>query len=194
MSAGDLIHPEERTTTADQVAILLSDATRWYAAHLLLFVGMLLFIPGILAVTELAAERKAVAGHAARILILIATAAFSAIFVFEMLLGRFILDGADAAAAAGLLQTFQSVQVFGAIAPAALAFFVGIGLVLFALAQAPGPFRWPASTLALGAIFIFAEIASSQVVLSQIGNLLILFAGAGFAWHILRAKPAPSGA
>ena len=184
MSIGDLVHPAERTDAADQITILMDGATRWYAAHLLLFIGSLLFIPGILALTGLAAERRPAAGYAAQLLMLISSAALSAVFVFEMLLARVVIDDADGATA--LLETFESVEVFGPIAPALLAFFVGTGLVVFTLVPAPAPFRWPAAGLALGAIFIFAEIVSSEVILSQIGNILVFLAGTAFAWLIVR--------
>src|SRR5215213_8947 len=105
MSIGDLFHPEERMDRAAQIAILVQDATRWYAAHLLLFIGMLLSIPGLLALASLTARLKPAAGYAARILVLIGAAAFAAIFVGEMLIGRFVTDGADAAAAKALLDS-----------------------------------------------------------------------------------------
>jgi hypothetical protein len=46
MSVGDLIHPPETWNAAAQVAIVGASALRWYGAHLLLFIGMLLFVPG----------------------------------------------------------------------------------------------------------------------------------------------------
>ena len=49
MSVGDLMHPHESWDAAAQVAMIAQSASRWYVAHLLLFVGMLLFVPGILA-------------------------------------------------------------------------------------------------------------------------------------------------
>ncbi len=48
MSIGDLLHPEERMDPSEQIAILVGQASRWYTAHLLLFIGMMLFIPGLL--------------------------------------------------------------------------------------------------------------------------------------------------
>ena len=42
MSIGDLLHPEERMLPAEQIAIVVDHASRWYTAHLLLYVGMLL--------------------------------------------------------------------------------------------------------------------------------------------------------
>jgi hypothetical protein len=138
----DLLHPEERMAPAEQMAILVEDASRWYTAHLLLFIGMVLFIPGLLAFAALTEARKPAVGYAARILVLIGTAAISSVFVGEMLIGRFVLDGADPAAAT-------------------------------------------AATILIGALFVLAEILSAQVVLSQIGNVLVFFGSAAIAWLIL---------
>jgi hypothetical protein len=188
MSIGDLVHPEEDLDAADQVAILVDDASRWYSAHLLLFIGMALFVPGILAISELASRRRPFVGYVARVLMLISAAALSAIFVFEMLLGRFLLDGADPATSTQLLDTFQSGRVFGAIAPFALAFFVAVALVVFALVQPNGPFRWPSVILGLGAALILAEIISAEVLLSQAGNVLVFVATSAFAWQIVKTR------
>ncbi len=46
MSIGDLFHPEESLDNGDQATIVVEHAQRWYAAHLMLFVGIVLFIPG----------------------------------------------------------------------------------------------------------------------------------------------------
>jgi hypothetical protein len=125
MAIGDLLHPEERMHPSEQIAILVSHASRWYTAHLLLFVGMMLFIPGLLALAALTEARKPAAGYAARILILVGTAAVASIFVAEMLVGRFVLDGGDPAAATDLLESMFSGPILAAVGPAMLAFFVG---------------------------------------------------------------------
>jgi hypothetical protein len=186
MSAGDLVHPPETWDMAAQVAIVTASAGRWYAAHLLLFVGMLLLVPGILALSMLTEERNPAAGYAARLLILVSVGALSAVFVFEMLLGRFIALGPDRTAAVTLLQAFQSPAVFMALVPGLLAFFVGTALFVTPLASRAGPYRWPAVVFALGAALILGEIVLAEVLLSQIGNIVILIAGIGFARRLLR--------
>jgi hypothetical protein len=188
MSVGDLIHPPERWDPAAQVAIVAESASRWYGAHLLLFLGMLLFVPGILALTELAADRKPAAGYAARLLLLVSVGALSAVFVFEMLLGRFIVTGADPSTAVSLLQTFQAGGIFGALGPGLIAFFIGTALVVVPLLSTASPLRWPAIALALGALLIMGEIILAEVLLSQMGNILILVAGSGFASVLLRGR------
>jgi hypothetical protein len=189
MSVGDLFHPAEAHDPTAQIAILAESASRWYVAHLLLFVGGLVFVPGILALTRLAIVRRPLMGRAARLLMLVSVGALSSVFVFEMLLGRFIVEGSDLATAAALLETFQSPAVFLALLPGLLAFFVGTALFVFPLSEAAGPCRWPALGFALGAALILGEIILAEVLLSQIGNIVILVAATAFARLLLLDQP-----
>jgi hypothetical protein len=182
------MHPHESWDPAAQVAIVADSASRWYVAHLLLFVGMLVFVPGILALSEVVAKRRPAAGYAARVLLVVSVGALSAVFVCEMLLGRFVSQGADQAAALLLFETFQSGAILGALMPGLLAFFIGTALFVTPLASTTGPLRWPALCFALGAILIMGEIILAKVLLSQIGNILILVAGIAFALLLLRGR------
>ena len=186
MSVGDLFHPHETWDVAAQVAMVAEAPTRWYAAHLLLFIGMLLFVPGIFVLSSLAVERRPVRGYAARVLLLLSVGALSAVFVSEMLLGRFAITGPGEAATVALFQTFQSASILGALMPGLLAFFIGVGLFVATVASQPGPLRAPAFFLALGAALILGEIILAQVLLSQIGNIMILVSGILFARLVLR--------
>ena len=188
MSVGDLFHPAESWNATVQVAIIARSASRWYAAHLLLFAGMLLFLPGILTLTEAAANRRPAAGYATRVLMLASAAVLSAVFVFEMLLGRFISDGADEAAAVALIDTFQSTAISGALLPGLLAFFIGAVLTVVSFASSADPFRWPAIILVLGVLLIMGEIILARVLLSQIGNILVLVAGIWFSRLLLPSR------
>jgi hypothetical protein len=63
------------------------------------------------------------------------------------------------------------------------------------LTGGPGPLRWPAVVFLAGTVLVLAEIVSSQVLLSQIGNLLIWGGSAAFAWLLVRGEVgAPAGA
>ena len=192
MSAGDLIHPPESMDPAVQAAVIIehaSHASRWYVAHLLLFAGILVIIPGILAITGLTAERSPRGGYASRILSLIGVASFAAIFVGEMLIGRYVSDGANVSAATKLLQTFQSGPILGAVMVGGVAFFLGVAALAGPLILAGGPLRWPALAFVAGAFLIGGEIITAQVLLSQIGNLAFLGGGILFARQILQRRP-----
>jgi hypothetical protein len=186
MAIGDLLHPEERMAPPEQIAILVDHASRWYTAHLLLFVGMMLFIPGLLALAALTEARKPAVGYAARILILVGTAAIASIFVAEMLVGRFVLDGADPAAATNLLESMFSPPILAAVGPAMLAFFVGTAAFAIPLMRAGNKLGWAAAVILIGVLLVLAEILSAQVILSQIGNILAFCGSATAAWLMLQ--------
>ena len=188
MTIGDLLHPEERMAPVEQIAILVDDASRWYLAHLLLFAGMMVLIPGLLALAALTAARQPAVGYVARILMLAGVASFASVFVGEMLVGRFVLDGADPAAAAALLGSMFSGPLLAAVGPALLAFFVGTVAFAVPLIRTGGILRWAAALILIGTLFILAEILSAQVILSQIGNILAFCGSATAAWLILHGQ------
>jgi hypothetical protein len=188
MTIGDLLHPEERMSHREQIAILVDHSSSWYLAHLLLLVGFLLFVPGLLALSALAGARRPAAGYAARIFIMVGTGAFVAVFVFEMLVGRFVSGGADPASAVTLLEHFFSVPIFAALGPAMLAFFIGAAIFAVPLIRAGGTLRWAAALILTGVLLILAEILSAEVLLSRIGNLLAFCGSATVAWLLLRGR------
>ena len=185
MAIGDLLHPEERMAAHEQIPILVDHAARWYTAHLLLFVGIILFIPGLLALSAIAGARKPAAGYASRILVLVGTAALASIFMGEMLVGRFVLDGASSAVAIALLESMFSGPMVAAVGPAMLAFFAGTAVFALPLIRAGGRAAWAASSILIGVLLILAEILTAQVVLSQVGNVLVFCGSALAAWLVL---------
>ena len=190
MSTGDLLHPQEREDAAEQVAFIMERASSWYAAHLLLFIGGLMFIPGVLAITRLAGRRSRSSEFAGRILLFIGFGAFYGVFLFEMLMGRYVADGADALAATALLQTFQSGWILGVLMAAIAAFYAGVAVVTIALVRLGGLLRWSGLAFGIGFVLILAEIITAEVLFSQVGNVVILAAGIGFALEILRSSRA----
>ena len=188
MAVGDLLHPEERMAPAEQAAILVAQASRWYTAHLLLFVGMMLYIPGLLALAAITEARRPAVGYAARVLVLVGVAAAASVFVGEMLVGRFVLDGADPAAATALLESMFSAPILKAVGPAMLAFFVGTALVAITLMRDGGRLGWAAGLLLIGVLLILAEILTAEVILSQIGNILCFCGSAIVAWLLLQGR------
>ena len=193
MAIGDLLHPEERMAPPEQIAILVVHAARWYAAHLLLFLGLMVFVPGLLALSALALARRPALGYAARILTMVGMAAIASIFVGEMLLGRFVLDGADPAAATALLESMSSGPLLAAVGPAMLAFFLGTAAFAVPLMRAGGTLGLPAALILVGVLLVLAEILTAQVILSQIGNLLALGGGATAARAIVRGAAGETG-
>jgi hypothetical protein len=116
----------------------------------------------------------------------VGTAAIASIFVGEMLVGRFVLDGADPAAATDLLESMFSGPILAAVGPAMLAFFVGTAAFAIPLMRTGSSVGGAAAIILLGVLLILAEILSAQVILSQIGNILVFCGSTRVAWLILR--------
>jgi hypothetical protein len=188
MSIGDLLHPEERMLPVEQIAIVVDQASRWYTAHLLLFFGMLLFIPGFLGLTALTAMLTPVLGYAARILMMIGTAGFASIITGEMLASRLVLDGVGNAAPISLWTNLFMGPVAAAVGPALLAFFVGTMMSAIPLLRGSERLRRPVALIVIGVLFVLAEILTARVVLSRIGNIVVLCGTAEMAWHIARTR------
>lgn len=186
MSIGDLLHPEERMLPAEQIAIVVDNASRWYTAHLLLYVGMLLFIPGFLGLSALTARLKPVQGYVARILLMIGTAGFASVITGEMLASRLVLDGVGNAAPISLWTNLFMGPVVTAVGPALLAFFVGTFMFAIPLLRGSERLRRPVALIVIGALFVLAEILTARVLFSQVGNVVVLFGSAEAAWLIAR--------
>jgi len=184
MSIGDLLHPEERMLPAEQIAIVVDHASRWYTAHLLLYVGILLFIPGFLGLSALTARLKPVQGYIARILVMIGTAGFASVVTGEMLASRLVLDGVGNAATISLWTNLFMGPVGAAVGPALLAFFVGTFMFAIPLLRGSARLRRPVALIVIGALFVLAEILTARVLFSQIGNVVVLFGSAEAAWLI----------
>jgi hypothetical protein len=185
MSIGDLLHPKERMLPAEQIAIVVDHASRWYTAHLLLYVGMLLFIP-FLALSALTARLKPVQGYVARILMMIGTAGFASIITGEMLASRLVLDGVGNAAPISLWTNLFMGPVGAVVGPALIAFFVGTFMFAIPLLRGSERLRRPVALIVIGALFVLAEILTARVLFSQIGNVVVLFGSAEAAWLIAR--------
>jgi hypothetical protein len=188
MSIGDLLHPEERMSPVEQIAIVADYTGRWYTAHLLLFVGMLLFIPGFLGLTALTAMLRPVAGYAARILIMIGTAGFASIVTGEMLASRLVVDGVGNAAPISLWANLFMGPVGIVVGPAVFAFFVGTVIFAVPLLRGSKQLRRPIALIVIGVFLVLAEILTAQVVFSRIGNVVVFSGSVEAAWLIGRGR------
>jgi hypothetical protein len=72
-----------------------------------------------------------------------------------------------------------------------LAFFVGVALLAIALVPGRRRAALDGVLYLVGALLILAEILSAQVILSQIGNALILCGGSLAARVVLRGRALP---
>jgi hypothetical protein len=131
--------------------------------------------------------RKPALGYAARILIMIGAAGFASIVTGEMLASRLVLDGTGNAAPISLWANLFMGPVAAVVGPAVLAFFLGTMIFAIPLLHGSTRLRWPVALIAIGVLFVLAEILTARVMFSQIGNIVALCGSAWAAWLIARS-------
>lgn len=55
--------------------------------------------------------------------------------------------------------------------------------------RAGGTIGWAAASILGGSLLILAEIVSAQVILSQLGNVLVFCGAAAIGWLVLHGAP-----
>jgi hypothetical protein len=118
---------------------------------------------------------------------MIGTAGFASIVTGEMLASRLVLDGVGSGAPISLWTNLFMGPVVAAVGPAVLAFFVGTIMSAIPLLRGSKRLRWPVALIVIGVLFVLAEILTARVVLSQIGNIVVLCGSAQAAWLIARS-------
>ena len=78
--------------------------------------------------------------------------------------------------------------------PVALAFLVVSAVFAVPLIVGSKPLRWPALVFLVGTLLVPGEIIFSQVLLSQIGGLLVWGGSVAFARLLVRGDPSDSAA
>jgi len=193
MSIGDAMHPPESLDTARQAAIVTEQAGRWYLAHVLILVGFALFLPGLLMLAAMLSTRWPRTVQVARLSILVGACGLSAIVALELLAGGGAL--LDPTAAQTILDGRSSAPVALPLTTMTLGFFVGSVMLTARMTRGIPAVRGPAASMLVGVLLIVAEIASAQVLLSQVGNVLVWIGAVGCAVRLKRIDPdtAPTG-
>ena len=79
-----------------------------------------------------------------------------------------------------------SAAMLAAVGPPMLAFFVGTAAFAIPLMRSGGRPGLAAAFILLGVLLVLAEILSAQVILSQLGNVLVFCGSTMAAWLILQ--------
>jgi hypothetical protein len=184
LSVGDLMHPAESLDAARQAAIIAEQPDRWYLAHVLILVGFALFLPGLLMLAAVVSARWPRTGQVGRLLILIGACGFSAMIALELLAGRLTL--LNPTTAQSILDARSSAPVALPLITMTLGFFIGSIMLMIRMIRGIPAVRWPTAGMLVGVLLIAAEIGSGQVVLSQVGNVLVWIGAIAFAVRLQR--------
>ena len=173
---GMIVHPESKSDVADQLAVVSSNMDAWYAAHLIIAVSLVLFVPAVLGLMHMLREREVAYGHLGGGLALVGLLATAGIVAMEGFVGwqAGAASGSDAAAMTALFE--RVTETTGIVIPffvMSYAFTVGMLFLAAGLYRAHAVQSWTAAMLGIGSIVLGVGFAMTDDVVSIIGAAVL---------------------
>jgi hypothetical protein len=175
---GVIIHPELSTSEAEQLGFVAADVDAFYAAHMLIFAGIVLAVPAVLGLMHMLRERGAAYGHLGGGLALIGLLCYAAVQGVDMVIWQMGAAGADRGEMTALLTRLT--ETTGFVIPFAIlpfAFAVGTVVLAMGLYRARAVEAWMAAALAIGGVAVTLIGVVVTAYLYSIVAAAVLFVG-----------------
>lgn len=174
---GVVVHPETKSETGDQLAVISNHMDAWFAAHLIIAVSLVLAVPAVLGLMHMLREREVALGHVGGGLAMVGLLATSGVVAIDGFVGwqAGAASGADQGAMTALFERLNDAA--GVVIPffgMSLAFTLGMMSLAFGLYRARAVQSWTAAMLAAGSVALaVGELAYSDV-LSIVGAAVLM--------------------
>jgi hypothetical protein len=158
----EVIHPAEKSSSREQLAVIARHLDRWYAAHLIALVAIALLVPAVLGLMHMLRERQVAWGHVGGGLALLGLLAVTGIVAVEGFVGWQAAAGGDRAQMVALFDRLTGTAGF--VIPFIV---VAFGLMLGLICLAIGLYRarvvpsWVSLFLVVAAACFAVELAAS---------------------------------
>jgi hypothetical protein len=196
---GNALHPvNHKTNESEWVAGIAANRGQWYVAHLLIFIGLPLFVPAIMGIVRIVRARAsawAEGGAALAVFGLLGTEAF--VTVEGFVAWHMTRAGADRGEMVALLERFnEQAATFVPVGLATPLFIVGLAVLAIALLRArvvpavlAGVFLL--SRLVVAVALVVGDVSGEyqQAVISA-GDLLLVLGLGGIGVWLLRNSAA----
>jgi hypothetical protein len=183
---GTALHPARKGDEAEHLASVGVNLDRWYAAHLLFVLALLLAVPSILALVQLVGARRRVWAQAGGALAFVGLVAVTPVIAWELVIWEMAKPARDQAEMIVLLERINTAPGLVPFYLASLAFpagFVVLALGLWRTGSAPA---WQALALGAGYVVFFAGgLATTTVVVPLAGALAILAGSAPIGFRLV---------
>jgi len=169
----EVLHARFELDASKQLAAVAEHTGRWYAAHLLVLLGLALAVPAFLGLARLVRRRRPGLAHLGLVLFVPGLVALAAAAGMEFVLWQMAQPEADRAAMVALAERVNESEglapVFAVLLLFPIAWFV-VGLGLYVARAVP---TWTAALIAVSQPFGFAvELAGGPKALAVVAQLL----------------------
>jgi hypothetical protein len=183
----ELLHARFELDAAEQLAAVAENPGRWYAAHLLVLVGLALAVPAFLGLARLVRPRRPVLAHVGLLLFVPGLVALAAAAGMELVLWQMAQPEAARAEMVALAERVNEspglVPIFGVLLFFPLAWLV-IGIGLYVARSAP---TWAAALIAVSQPLGFGvELAGGPKALAVAAQVLFALGLVPVGLRVLR--------
>lgn len=103
----ELLHGRFETSAAEQIAVVTDNTGRWYAAHILVLVGLVLTVPAFLGLARLLERSRPVIANVSRLAFVPGLVALTSLAGMELVLWQMAQPGRDRVEMVALLESLN---------------------------------------------------------------------------------------
>jgi hypothetical protein len=176
---GLVIHPESKTDSGAQLAVIADHLDQWFIAHLMILVAIALAVPAVLGLMHMLREREVALGHVGGGLGVLGLLALTGIVAMEGFVGWQAAAGGDRAAMTALFERLNDTT--GVVIPffvVSYGFSLGLTFLAIGLYRARAVQWWMALFLVVAAVCFAISLPAALNWLSIVGGAF-LFVGLG---------------
>jgi hypothetical protein len=172
---GMVVHPERSNDAREMLRVIADSPDRWYVAHLLVLVAVVLAVPAVLGLMHMLREREVGWGHVGGGLALIGLLATMGVLATDGFAAWQMAKAGDAGTYAALLERLEdSAGYFIPFVLGTFAFALGLVALCVGLYRARAVQSWMALFIAIGAILLAIGFPTASGALDIIGSAFIL--------------------
>jgi hypothetical protein len=171
--AGFIVHPATHTSESAQLSVVSAHMDRWYLAHLLLFVSVVVAVPAALGLMHMLREREVGFGHLGGGLALLGLMAIAGLIGMEMVTWQMGV-GAHGEMASLLHRVDHTTGIVIPFYAGSLLFGAGYLVLGMGLYRARATASWFAAALMIGGVVLDVAFVTTSLPLAMIGSAFIL--------------------
>ena len=193
--------PPLKGEDAAQLAVIAAHPARYYAFAIFTWAGIMLFVPALLGLMQMARDGAAGLGNVGGSLALLGALIAGGDAASQLVVWQMAAPGADRAQMVALLHRSDSVLGSSLVySIGGLAFLVGLLLLSVGLRRARAVPTWVAIGLPVGAFLNIAGFSAASAGILIVSSVILLVAMGWVGWRVLAVPsgrslvPGPAGA
>jgi hypothetical protein len=169
-----IVHPEEKTHGGAQLSVVANNLDRWYIAHLLTAVAVVLAVPAVLGLMHMLREREVALGHVGGGLAMLGLLAIAGLVAMEFVMWQMGTIGANAQMTDLANRLTDTAGIAVPFYGVAFAFMAGLVLLAFGLYRAKAVQSWMSLFLIVAAAGFTVEFIAASNAFAIIGSAFLL--------------------